>query len=144
MLTRPVTKRLGEEIARGATGLQHRRISAQFVIAEQADEGVLVHPDVPAGPAPSEGISAQIAIALLAADERLRYPIHQAPQRGMFTVSHGAAGCVEELAGVFPQPCSVKGARGVAMRKARQAGVLINVKQSPFDVDPHPIAEQAM
>src|SRR5882724_11103250 len=94
-LSRCVAKRTGEQITHRATGVQHCRISAQFVITEQPDESVLVYPNIPAGPAATGGICAKIPIGFLARDERFRHPACDTPKLCVVLVSQAIAGGIE-------------------------------------------------
>ena len=140
-LSRRVAERTDNQISHPAAGVQHCRICAQLVVAEQPDEIVLVHPDIPARPAAIGGIRTQVTILPLACHERLRDPPRDTPQLCMISVSQGVAGRVEEFPRMLPHPRCIEVALTVPMRKGREEHLFVNMEQPALHIDPHAVGE---
>ena len=130
-----------QQITHAATRPKRRGLRGELVVTQEANQAVLLYPDVPARPAPRRRIGTEVTIGLLAGDERLRHPLGDAPQPLVFAVAQRVAGCVEKLSGVLPRPCGIEAARSIATQEARQAGVRVDPQQPLLHIDPHALGE---
>ena len=132
-------ERLREQVADAAGGPQRRGVAGGLVIIEQADQVVLVDPNVPCRPALLVDVGAEIAVGLLRGHEGARHAVHLRFQAGVPGVAPGIAGGVEILADVLADP----GLLARRLLEAAQETRLVNMQQAAFEVDAQALAEHA-
>ena len=132
-------KRGDEQVGHLAAGLQGRLVARVLVIGHQADQVVLVRPDVPIGageqPEPlARRVGAKVSVGLLALDQFGGDAIQFLSQARIARVGPGQRGGVHPLADVFADPGVA--ARPLVVSRQERHGVDDEQPLALIGVDP--------
>src|ERR1019366_3964390 len=134
------SKGAAQQVADLARGGERRLVPGGLIVADEADEVVLVHPHIPACPALIVEVRAQVAVGKLRGEERAHHAVHQGLEPFVAGIEPGVGGGVQELAGVLADPILLAG----ALLKAFEDALFVYVKQASFQIDAHAIAQQSL
>ena len=140
VLSGALAESLGEQIADLARGFEGERVPGDLVVAEQSDEAVLVHPDIPALPTLLFGIGAEIAVGELGGDEGVRHQVHFGLDARVTGVGPGLGRGIEELPGVLADG----GADAEAVLESGQERGIGDAQQAALEVDLHALGEDSL
>src|ERR1035437_5150899 len=134
------SKGAAQQVADLARGGERRLVPGGLIVADEADEVVLVHPHIPACPALIVEVRAQVAVGKLRGEQRAHHAVHQGLEPFVAGIEPGVGGGVQELAGVLADPILLAG----ALLQAFEDALFVYVKQASFQVDAHAIAQQSL